>query len=311
MLSPATWAVVLAGGSGRRLAAITGGVPKQFYAPRGGTTLLEDTIRRVRPIVRPGRLATVIDRAHDHAATTLATRVPLGHLVRQPMDRGTAAGVLLGLSALPLRADDLCVLTPSDHGVANPLLFRRGIRRAAAAIRQGQADVVLFAVTPSGPAGDYGWVLPAKVSGPGRRLASVSQFEEKPDERRAQTLFEAGAAWNTMVLVGRAGALLELYQRHLPGLTRMFAAARALPVALRPAFLDAEYPSMPPADFSRDLLGRANGLHTFIWPAELGWTDLGTPERLTAWLAEHLARQDAGLAQPAGRSSALRAGAAA
>ena len=287
-MSPDTWAVVLAGGRGRRLAAITGGVPKQFYAPRGGTTLLEDTIRRVRPIVSPGRLATVIDRGHDHTATALATRVPLGHLVRQPMDRGTAAGVLLGLSALPLRGDDLVVLTPSDHGVANPRIFRRGIRRAAAAIRQGQADVVLFAVTPAGPAGDYGWVLPARA--PTRRaLASVSRFEEKPDARRAQTLLESGAAWNTMVLVGRAGALLELYQRHLPELLTMFSAARALPADLRPVYFDARYPQLPVADFSRDLLSRANGLHTFIWPSALGWTDLGTPDRLQAWLSEHQA----------------------
>jgi mannose-1-phosphate guanylyltransferase len=44
------WTIVLAAGSGRRLARITGGIPKQFWSPPGGTTLLEQTLRRMAPL---------------------------------------------------------------------------------------------------------------------------------------------------------------------------------------------------------------------------------------------------------------------
>jgi mannose-1-phosphate guanylyltransferase len=286
-VSAELWGVVLAGGQGRRLASVTRGVPKQYYAPRGDRTLLEETLQRLGPVVTPTRLVTVIDRTHHARVTTLARRVDLGRIARQPLDRGTAAGVLLGISALDAPDEALLVLTPSDHGVASPALFRRGLRRAAAAIRRGDTDVVLFAVAPSAPAGDFGWVLPAA----GARLrqdalASIGSFEEKPEAARARDLLAAGGAWNTMVLVARVGAMLELYRRHLPELARTFAGARALPVNDRAAFLEARYPALPAADFSADLLARATGLHVYVWPATLGWTDLGTPERLRTWLGD-------------------------
>lgn len=286
-MTDAFWGVVLAGGKGRRLSSVTGGVPKQYYAPRGHRTLLEETLRRLGNVVAPARLVTVIDRAHHAQATALARRIDLGRIARQPMDRGTAAGVLLGVSALGAPDEDLVVLTPSDHGVANPAVFRRGLRRAADAIRRGETGIVLFAVAPSAPAGDYGWLLPAR----GARLsldamAAVGSFEEKPDAARARDLLAAGGAWNTMVLVGRVRALLDLYRRHLPELARTFAEARALPSDDRTAFLDAQYPALPVADFSRDLLARASGLQAYVWPATIGWTDLGTPERLRIWLAD-------------------------
>ena len=62
--------------------------------------------------------------------------------------------------------------------------------------------------------------------------------------------------------------------------------ARALPLDDRAAFLDEQYPALPVADFSRDLLARASGLQAYVWPATIGWTDLGTPERLGTWLAD-------------------------
>jgi hypothetical protein len=36
-------------------------------------------------------------------------------------------------------------------------------------------------------------------------------------------------------------------------------------------------------DFSRDILARARGLAVSLWPASLGWADLGTPDRLRDW----------------------------
>lgn len=281
------WGIVLAGGKGRRLLSVTGGVPKQYYAPRGDRTLLEETLRRLGPVVPPERLVTVIDRTHDARATALARRVDLGHIARQPLDRGTAPGVLLGLSALDAPNDAFLVLTPSDHGVANPAVFRRGLRRAADALHRGHTDIVLFAVAPSAPLGDFGWVLPAAGARLSQgALASIGSFEEKPEAGRARDLLAAGGAWNTMVLVARVGAMLELYRRHLPDLACTFAAARALAVTDRAAFLEAQYPALPAADFSGDLLARASGLHVYVWPATLGWTDLGTPERLRTWLGD-------------------------
>ncbi len=290
-MAPRMWSLVLAGGRGRRLAALTCGIPKQYYAPRGGLTLLENTLDRLAPIAGAARTVTVIDRAHQNMAAALGSRTALGQLAHQPLDRGTAVGVLFGLTALPSALDDLVILTPADHGVASPRTFRQGLRRAAAAIAAGRAEIVLFAVVPHGPSDDLGWILPAR-EGPLIRgdLPEVGAFIEKPDPDLAQGLFMAGAGWNTMVLVARIGALLALFRQHLPTQAAVFDRARQLPRTHRPAFLEEAYDELPAADFSHDVLTPAVGLRLYTWPDSLGWTDLGTPERLAAWLQRHTRR---------------------
>ncbi len=285
------WSLVLAGGRGQRLAGVTGGIPKQYYAPRGGPTLLEDTLHRLGPVSDTSCTVTVIDRAHQDIAAALEARTPLGQLAPQPFDRGTAAGVLFGLTELPADADDLVILTPSDHGVARPEMFRRGLRRAAHTIAEGRADIVLFAVVPGGPAGDLGWILPARDAPPViGDLPHVGAFVEKPAADLAERLFQAGAGWNTMVLVGRIGALLALFRTHTPTLAAVFDRARRLPRSHRYAFLEDAYAGLPAADFSHDVLTPAVGLRLYTWPQTVGWTDLGTPARLTAWLDAHASR---------------------
>ena len=87
-----------------------------------------------------------------------------------------------------------------------------------------------------------------------------------------------------MVMVGRASTLFDLHQQHVPEIAWAFAGALRLPEADRDAYLREAYDHLPARDFSRDVLTPAQGLLTFAWPASLGWSDLGTPERLRRWL---------------------------
>ena len=87
-----------------------------------------------------------------------------------------------------------------------------------------------------------------------------------------------------MVMVARATALHELYWQHLPELGRLIARGMRLAPPVREAFLNEQYHGLPHADFSRDLLGVAAGLSVYTWPIEMGWSDLGTPERFEHWV---------------------------
>jgi mannose-1-phosphate guanylyltransferase len=280
------WTVVLAAGEGRRLAAITNGTPKQFWSPDGGSSLVEQTLLRLAPLASPASTVTVIQRAHRSHVQALTRRSLLGHLVEQPSDRGTAAGLLIALSTVAEAAPDALVLVvPCDHGFANPELLRSGAAQAAAAVRAGRADVVLFGVEASGATEDYGWITPQ----PGGKwsdvpIRPVAAFVEKPTRARAARLLASGAVWNTMILVGRVEALVDLYRRHLPDLTEVFTHVWRLPPERRGALLTKVYPHLSVTDFSRDVLTPAEGLVVYTWPASLGWTDLGTPERLERWI---------------------------
>jgi hypothetical protein len=52
-------------------------------------------------------------------------------------------------------------------------------------------------------------------------------------------------------------------------------------------FLREWYAELPLSDFSRDVLTPSKNLCLYTWPVEMGWSDLGTPDRMSEWLALH------------------------
>lgn len=285
MPTPPLWIVVLAAGAGTRLASVTEGIPKQFWSIDRGPSLVEQTVERLGHMATPERTVTVINRCHERFVSRLAGAAALGRLIVQPCDRGTATGIALALATILESAPDAIVLlTPSDHGVARPRLLQEGVSEGVAAVRAGRAGIVLFGVEPDAAQDDYGWIAPRRA--PERdRIQDVAAFVEKPGPLEAARLLNAGAVWNTMVLVARASALFDLYRRFLPELADALVPLSRVPADRREAYLTELYARLPSTDFSSDVLSPAKGLTVYTWPASVGWSDLGTPQRLARWLA--------------------------
>lgn len=275
----AAHAIVLAGGSGRRLAALTGGVPKQFCAFGGRRTLLQETLARLAPEAPPDRTTVVVRDVHLELAREQLRGFPGVTILAQPDDCGTAPGLLWPL--VRLDPDATVIVTPSDHGVRDARAYRRGLSAASRAI--GGASAVLLGVEAREPRTDFGWIVPGAETAPGVRR--VETFVEKPAPAAASALLARGGLYSTMVVVARACALLALFERARPGLAALMQPLGALPPGARDLHLGRAYALMPPLDFSRDILSPARDLAVVRWPAEVGWTDLGTPERLEEWLA--------------------------
>jgi mannose-1-phosphate guanylyltransferase len=279
------WSVVLAAGRGTRLATVTGGVPKQFWSPSGDRSLLEDTVARLAPLTDAVHTLTVVDDTHHSYVEHLQERASIGEVVYQPADRGTATGVLLATIVVSTcNPDAVVVVTPSDHGVTDDEEFRTGVREAATYVHAHRDDIVLLGVEPQSAAGDYGWIVTARERDAGSPTSTVASFVEKPPASAAERLYASGAVWNTMVLVARVEALLALYRRSAPDLAGAFECFRFLSPARREQQLRRLYEHLPTLDFSHDVLEHASGLQCLAWRSSVGWTDLGTPERLKAWL---------------------------
>ena len=275
--------LVLAAGEGRRLAEVTEGIPKQFWRGPGGYTLLENTVERFSLLTPPERMAIVVGEKHRRFVEDDEALPLPGTMAVQPCDRGTATGVLLGLSQLAASGrDDLVVLTPSDHGVADPRRFRNVMIEAVRHVH-GRDEIVILGAQPLKACSDYGWITPGEAL-PSSRVRPVASFVEKPPVDEARRLCATGSVWNTMIVVARTSSLLGLYARLLPDLHAAFAELEGTCGPDRYRRLVGLYGAMRRSyDFSRDILGRARGLATCILPALVGWSDLGTPERLWEW----------------------------
>jgi len=291
-----TWAIILAGGSGRRLepllAEFTGTfAPKQFCLfGKGERSLLQETLRRIAPSVPHDRTLVVTTKAQEALAARQLADTPDVLQVAQPRDRGTAAGILLPLLHIWWQdPGSTVVILPSDHAIARTDLFHDGIRKARIAVERAPSMIIVGGVEAEEPNGSYGWIVPQAAPDftSGACLRRVEWFVEKPLSAEAESLFRIGGLWSTFILVAKANAILNLYRTKLPEAVE--AIGNHDPRGASAASwerLTASYESLRHADFSSDLLATADRLAVLAWPAELGWTDLGTPGRLIRWLVE-------------------------
>jgi mannose-1-phosphate guanylyltransferase len=107
--------------------------PKQFVPLLGTRTLLRQTLDRVAPLIPPER--TVVVGLESHArylAGELGGRSG-PTVLKQPENRGTAAGVLFAaqwIDARDPRATMVCF--PSDHFISDEAAFRTHVADVAA-----------------------------------------------------------------------------------------------------------------------------------------------------------------------------------
>ncbi|HEY3655081.1 MAG TPA: sugar phosphate nucleotidyltransferase [Steroidobacteraceae bacterium] len=288
-----TWALVLAGGEGSRLQALTTTpngviVPKQFCSLRRGPSLLTQSL------IRAGTVAPIIQTCAVVAAQhRWWWELPLGYLPKenvfvQPENRGTALGVLLGLLRIEARDPRAIILIlPADHYILHEDLFARSLRFIAELAARMDDTVYLLGADADKADTGLGYILP--VDRKYHRPTRVLRFVEKPDSVRAHALLKAGALWNMFVVAGSVRALLDLYElsHHGASVARMRAVISGKnPLAVDNASLTAIYERLPSIDFSRDLLEpQATSLQVLGVPP-CGWNNLGTPKRVAETLLQ-------------------------
>ena len=204
------WAIILAGGEGRRLSSLTQRIagdarPKQFCLVIGDSSLIEQTLGRVSMSVADERTLVVVLRAHEQYYKPLLGDMRRQNLVIQPENRGTATAILCSLlrlskldpcgirSVVSLRS--LCERRAPFHAPS-----RFGLRRRAAAA--GTDSLVRRCRRKRRTA--YGWIEPGQRVGTDQEgIFGIRYFWEKPPPELAQRLLDRSCLWNSFVMVAR------------------------------------------------------------------------------------------------------------
>lgn len=296
------WALVLAAGSGTRLSALTalgGGnaVPKQFCSLAGGPSLLQETLRRAERVASRHRTVAVVAAQHAKWWIRDLEDLPQDNVVVQPLNRGTAAGVLLPLLMILDRDPDArVVLLPSDHFVADETVLAASIERAFEAIERDPERIALLGIEPDAPDSEYGWILPNGSTDDGVR--GVRTFVEKPRPDLAAELLGRGGLWNSFILVATGAALKALYLRRRPSLLTALASAPRIAAGA----LGRLYAEIPTSDFSRELLQGSEERLVLLTVPQCGWSDLGTPARVASCVAVRPVPVERGSMAPSSRA---------
>lgn len=290
MPDPTIAVVIPAGGGGTRLwPRSRQATPKQFLDIISQRTMLQETADRVQGMVSPDRLFVITNRQHVAAVREQLPLVPPANIVGEPQGRDSAPaiGLMAALLEKTLGDDAIMAVLPADHVVPEDEKFRAILAFAAQVAQDG--FLVTLGIPPTGPDTGFGYIQGGQAFQQDAPLSlsayNVRSFREKPKLAVAeQYLREGGYFWNAGMYIATVKTLRALYRQHLPQMEEGFARiVEALPTPEGPSVLAKVFPTLQKISIDFGIVEKANKVA--VIPAEIGWNDVGSWERLAEVLA--------------------------
>ena len=268
--------VVLCGGSGTRLWPRSRATrPKPFIPLLGRTTLYQATLQRCSDRTLFSAPLVVAGRHHLEFAQSQASDIADdASYILEPEGKNTAPAI--AMAAFASDRDQVLLVCPSDHYIANGEAFSKAALSAAKLAQEGR--LTCFGITATAPETGYGYIRRGAQIGDGY---SVESFTEKPDLQTAIGFLESGDYyWNGGIFAFRAGSFLDELERHRPAL---FGQCQA---AWQDSEVEAQVRRPTEQSFaaidgeSVDYAVMENTDRAAMVEADMGWSDIGNWDAL-------------------------------
>ncbi|MST84422.1 mannose-1-phosphate guanylyltransferase [Hallella mizrahii] len=272
--------VIMAGGIGSRFWPMsTEERPKQFIDVLGvGRTLIQMTLDRFRGVCPIENVWIVTNERYADLVHEQLPDVPVDHILQEPCRRNTApciAYVSWRIKMTDPKAK--VVVSPSDHIVTNVDEFRRVITSCLKFAGETDA-VVTLGMKPTRPETGYGYIQADLTSNSprNREIYRVDQFKEKPDlETAKHYISEHNFFWNAGIFVWSVETIVNALRVYAPRINNIF--ERIQNVMGTPQEQETINKVYPDCDnISIDYAVMENAEEIFVFPADFGWSDLGT-----------------------------------
>ncbi|MCR4994860.1 MAG: mannose-1-phosphate guanylyltransferase [Bacteroidales bacterium] len=272
--------VIMAGGIGSRFWPMsTPDRPKQFIDVLGcGLTLIQLTADRFKGICAPENVWVVTSAKYADIVAEQLPQVAKDHILLEPCRRNTApciAYVSWRIKKQDPKAN--IVVAPSDHVILNTTEFQRVVKSALSFTAENDS-IVTLGMHPNRPETGYGYIQ-ADLSEPcarNREIFRVDAFREKPNlETAKKYIRHKNYFWNSGLFVFRVSTIVNALRIYAPEISTLFEGL--LPIYGTPQeqeIINARFPECPSISIDYAVMEKAEEI--FVFPADFGWSDLGT-----------------------------------
>jgi len=269
----------MAGGSGTRFWPKSREQrPKQLLEIAGPGTMLQNTVRRLLPLLPIDNVFVVSTQVQAEEIARQLPELPAANLLIEPVGKNTAP--CIGLGAVYMRriaADGVMVVLPADHLIDDDEAFRSTLR-AGEKIAAAHGKMVTIGIQPFYPATGYGYIQCGAVQMHADDLPAycVKTFAEKPNLETAERFLRSGDfLWNSGIFIWKISTILEQIEELLPQLhDSLLEIEQHIGTHDEKQTIDRVYRQIKSISIDYGVMEGARDV--LVLPAKFRWNDLGS-----------------------------------
>ena len=286
--------IIMAGGVGSRFWPMsTPEKPKQFIDVLGiGKSLIQLTVERFDTVIPIENVWIVTSEKYKNIVMEQLPGVPESQILLEPCMRNTAPCIEYVSRKIYAKYPEAnLVFSPADHIVIDVNTFREVIKNSLAFTENREA-ILTLGMMPTRPETGYGYIKAissqrSAVSGQQFNLCrdvtpvrsnihKVEAFKEKPNLETAKSyLNEGGYYWNAGIFIWNVKMVVNTISNLVPDLASVFDKIEPYFYTEKEQEIVNQYfPTCP--NISLDYAVMEKSKEVFVYPANFGWSDLGT-----------------------------------
>ena len=284
--------IIMAGGVGSRFWPMsTPEKPKQFIDVLGiGKSLIQFTVERFETVIPIENVWIVTSEKYKDIVKEQLPGVPESQILLEPCMRNTAPCIEYVSRKIYAKYPEAnLVFSPADHIVLDVNTFREVIKNSLEFTENREA-ILTLGMMPTRPETGYGYIKrqqdnettsqqdivqssELKVQSP---IYKVEAFKEKPNLETAKSyLNEGGYYWNAGIFIWNAKMVVNTIANLVTDLASVFD-------KIEPYFytdkeqeiINQYFPTCPNISIDYAVMEKAK--EVYVYPANFGWSDLGT-----------------------------------
>lgn len=273
--------VIMAGGIGSRFWPMsTSEKPKQFIDVLGiGKSLLQMTVERFFGVILEKNIWIVTSNKYKEIVVEqLNGVIEPEQILLEPCMRNTAP--CIAYVAWKIRCKNPkanIVFSPADHIIWNKDLFQDVILNGLEFI-QDSNSILTLGIPPNKPETGYGYIKGDEfIDGKFRNcIKKVKKFTEKPCLDVAKEYLKSGDYyWNSGIFIWNVNTIISEFKLFLPDQALQFdRISESFYTDMEQEVIDHEFPLCQ--NISIDFAIMEKSENVFVYPTDIGWSDLGT-----------------------------------
>lgn len=271
------YVAIMAGGVGSRFWPYSREKkPKQFLdALSTGSTLIQQTYERFLNVCPKENIFIVTNVKYVDLIKEQLPEILDSQILREPFKRDTAPCIAYVSQKIYLKNKNATIIvSPSDHIILKEIEFVNVLNKAVG--NAFEKDVLLtLGITPTNPNTGYGYIQYDEDSEEDK-VFKVKVFTEKPNLELAKNFIKSGDfLWNSGTFIWKASTILNSMEKMLPEIyNNILESSKHFYTDKEEEAVKKAYSACTSISIDYGILEKAE--NTFVIPANIGWSDIGT-----------------------------------